>query len=331
MRRSLPWDLVWLVNDPKEKLPAEIRKVVFGSCQGLREIATAKIIVTNVKGDLCLIKKRGQYVIQTWHGSYGAKLVEKEVQSKLTSQYVKESKRNSRQTDLILSNSAAMSQLIRSSFWYNGEIMECGYPRNDMLFVADAEKTARIKRELGVDHATKLVLYAPTFRDDGSMDAYGLDCEAILRKLRSRGEDWRILTRLHPNAAAAVQNPFPRNEYVINATPYPDMQELLQISDILITDYSSTPFEFAAMGKQVYIYASDVVEYQALRGLREDFFTMPYPVNITNEELLKQMNLYDPELAKEQAKAFMEYYEGFDRGDAAERVVDRMEQVVPKQ
>jgi len=329
LRRSLPWDLVWLVENPDECVPKGIRKATFGNRQGIFEVATAKVIVTNVKTDLHLIKKRNQYVIQTWHGSYGAKLVEKEAEEKLPSGYIRESKRNSRQTDLVLSNSEAMTRLIKESFWYDGEILECGLPRNDMLFSPDAEKVAKIKAELGLSRETKLVLYAPTFRDGGSMDAYGLDCEAILEKLRSGGEDWRILTRLHPNVCTA-QSPFPENEYIINATHYPDIQELLLASDILITDYSSTPFEFAAMGKQVYIFATDIASYQTQRGLKDDFFTTPYPVNTTNEELLKQIDLYSPELEAEQAAKFMACFGGADKGNAAQKVVDHIEQVVSK-
>lgn len=327
LRQQLPWDLVWLVNNPEEKLPEGIRKAMFGSKSGIYEVATAKVIVTNVKTDLHLIKKKGQYVIQTWHGSYGPKPVEKDVEDKLLPCYVRESKRNSRQTDLILSNGTAMTRMIKESFWYDGQIMECGLPRNDIFFAVSAEQREKIKTALGVEQDTKLVLYAPTFRDDGSMDAYSLDCLAVLEKLRGRGEDWRLLTRLHPNVAD-VKDLFPKNEYIMNATRYPDMQELLMVSDILITDYSSTPAEFVTMEKQVYIYAPDVVAYQQLRGLKEDFFTSPYPVNITNEQLLEQMDRYTPEYAVEQARAYMAYSGSTDKGDAAKKVVAHMEQVI---
>jgi len=278
LRQKLPWDLVWMVNDQSVEMPEGIRKVTFSTLNQVYELSTAKVIVTNIKFGLHYIKKKNQYGIQTWHSCYPPKLIEKEAEDKLEPDYVKASKRDSRQTDLFLSNSALMTRLIENAFWCESEIMECGFPRNDIFFTATEEDRSRIRAALGVGTDTKLVLYAPTFRDDGSMDAYSLDCMAVLEKLRSRGEDWRLLTRLHPNLDD-VKGLFPENEYIINATPYPDMQELLLVTDILITDYSSTPPEFAIMGKQVYIYAPDVPQYQALRGLREDYFTSPYPEN----------------------------------------------------
>ena len=327
LHQKLPWDLVWLVNDSKEALPEGIRKARFQRVSGLYEIATAKVIVVNVKNDLCLVKKKQQYVIQTWHGSYTSKLLEKEVEDKLSPAYVRQSKHNSLQTDLFLSNSAAMSHCIWEAFWYTGEILECGYPRNDMLFASSPLIVERIKAALGVNSGAKLVLYAPTFRDDGSVEAYNLDCMAVLGKLREMGGEWKLLTRLHPNAASA-QVLFPKDKNIINVTHYPDMQELLLVSDILITDYSSTPFEFAAMGKQVYIYASDVEQYQAMRGLKSDFFTMPYSVCTTNKELLEQITNFTPENARQQAEAFMSCFGGVDRGDASNAVVERMKQLI---
>lgn len=327
LRQKLPWDIVWLVNDLSTEMPEGIRKVMFSSLNQTYELSTAKVIVTNVKCGMQYIKKKNQYDIQTWHSCYPPKLIEKEAEDKLSPDYVKASKRDSYQTDLFLSNSAAMTRLIKNAFWCESEIMECGFPRNDVFFTADAAQLEQIRNKLGIGADTKLVLYAPTFRDNGAMDAYSLDCLAVLEKLRGRGEDWRLLTRLHPNVDD-VKGLFPESEYIINATTYPDMQELLLVSDILITDYSSTPPEFALMGKQVYIYAPDVPQYQALRGLREDYFTSPYPVNTTNEALLKQMDSYSPESAAEQARAYREFSGGMDKGDASKQVVQRLEAVI---
>lgn len=327
LRQKLPWDVVWIVNDTQMEMPEGIRKVLFSAHTQTYELSTAKVIVSNVKYGMNYIKKKNQYGIQTWHSCYPPKLIEKEAEDKLTPDYVRSSKRDSRRTDLFLSNSAAMTRVIRNAFWCKGEILECGFPRNDIFFTATEEDRTRIRNTLGIGPDTKLVLYAPTFRDDGSMDAYSLDCEAVLEKLRGRGEDWRLLTRLHPNVSD-VKGLFPESPYIINATPYPDMQELLLVADILITDYSSTPPEFATMGKQVYIYAPDVPQYQALRGLREDYFTSPYPVNTTNGQLLQQLDTYSPETAAQQAKAYMEFSGGMDKGDASKQVVERIKQVM---
>lgn len=330
LSQKLNCDMVWLVSNPEEEFPEGIRKVLYRSIRAFYEVATAKVIVTNVKNDLRLIKKKGQYIIQTWHGSYSSKFLEREAEGKLSASYLKESKKNSAQTDLFLSNSRVLSQCYRDAFWCECEIMECGFPRNDMLFAWDSAQANRIKASLGVSDRSKLVLYAPTFRDDGSWDAYAIDCIGILNALRKNGEDWKLLTRLHPNVSGC-DTLFPVDENIINANKYPDMQELLLVSDILITDYSSTPFEFAAMQKQVYIYAPDISQYQAVRGLKDDFFRMPYRICESNEELLDLIAQYTPEGATEEAKRFMDCFGGVDRGDASKQVVERIKQVMSLQ
>ena len=327
LSQELGCDMVWLVSNPEEEFPEKIRKVPYRSIRAFYEVATAKVIVTNVKNDLRLIKKKEQYIIQTWHGSYSSKFLEREAEGKLSPSYLKESKKNSAQTDLFLSNSRVLSQCYRDAFWCECEIMECGFPRNDMLFTWNPAEIDRIKASLGGSNHSKLVLYAPTFRDDGSCEAYSIDCVGILNILRKNGDDWKLLTRLHPNVSAC-DTLFPADENIINANKYPDMQELLLVSDILITDYSSTPFEFAAMQKQVYIYAPDIRQYQAVRGLKDDFFRMPYRICESNEELLGLIAQYTSKGATKEAEQFMDCFGGVDRGDASKQVVERIKQVM---
>ena len=174
-----------------------------------------------------------------------------------------------------------------------------------------------------------MVIYAPTFRYDGNMDVYTVDCERILKLLNSKGGSWKMLIRLHPNIAEKADF-FEYNEDIINASTYTDMQELLLASDILITDYSSTVFEFSAMQKASYIYATDIDEYQSIRGLKQDFFKMPFRVCKTNEELLEIMQEYSKEYAEDVAAKFNEIFGSVDNGTASKQVVARIQQVVEK-
>lgn len=321
------YDLVWLVSNLDENMPSVVRKVDPNSIKRLYEVATAKVIVTNVKDDLRLIKKKGQYIIQTWHGSYSAKRLEAEAADTLSPRYLKISKKNSAQTDLFLSNSRILSDCYRNAFWCNCEIMECGFPRNDILFSDTTLSKSKIKSALGVPEDSKLVLYAPTFRDNGDVSAYSIDYQAVIEQLRLSGENWKMLIRIHPNVAKDAKL-FEYNDHIINATEYPDMQELLFVSDILITDYSSTVFEFAAMGKATYIYAPDIDEYQKMRGLKSDFFDMPYKICTTNKELLDEISTNTPDRTQQKAKEFMRLFGGVDNGTASKQVAERIIQVV---
>jgi len=327
IRQNLGYDMVWLVNDMEEELPAPIRKARFLGRTGLYEIATAKVIVTNVKNEMFLAKKRGQYVIQTWHGAYGPKLVEKEVIDKLPPSYIKESIKNSKQTDLFLSNSKRLTQCYRESFWCECEIMECGLPRHDILFTANKEEINQKVREcFGVSKSDKLILYAPTFRDDGSLDAYELPCEEILDAL---GAEWKILLRLHPNVN---QNDvgYVYSERVINGSIYPDIQDILFAADILITDYSDSVFAFSFLGKPTYIFATDLEEYQKMRGMTKEYFEMPYKICETKEALIEEISKYTPEGGKEAARKYVELSGGMDDGNASKRVVQRIVDVIEK-
>lgn len=328
IRQKVTWDLVWLLRNMDDYVPEPIRKASFFGLKGIYEVATAKVIIINTKNDLRIFKKKGQYVIQTWHGSYSSKILEKDAIGTLPPQYIRESMRNSAQTDLFLSNSSMLSEEYRSAFWCNCEILECGFPRNDILFHWDRRICAQVREELGIPEDGRIVLYAPTFRDDLTVDAYNIDAEAVLSALNSTGGDWYLIVRMHPNVRS-FQSLFQYNAHVLNGTQYPDMQRLLLASDILITDYSSTVFEFAVLEKPSYIYAPDVESYQKMRGLKENFFRMPYPVSHTNVELAELLRHYTPETGKENARKFLEFFGGTDRGDAsrivASRIIDVME------
>lgn len=321
------YDLVWLLIDTNVVVPDRIRKVQYDSWHALYELATAKVIVINTKVDMRIIKKKGQYVIQTWHGAYRTKLVEKFAEDKLPKRYIRQSKRNSKQTDLFVSNSKILSQEYRDAFWCECEILECGLPRCDVLFHWDPKIPSIIRERFGIPENGKIVLYAPTFRDNGSTEAYNLDYQSILDALKHTGDEWYLLIRMHPNVRE-LQSMFTYSEHVLNATYYPDMQELLVASNILITDYSSSIYDFAVLRKPSYLYAPDVEEYRAMRGLKEQFFHLPFARSTTNEELVRQLAEYTQEYGVKVAQDFLDFYGSVDKGDAAKMVVERIKQVV---
>ena len=327
LAQGLDYDLVWLLQDESQQLPEKIRKAPYYGKKALYELATAKIIISNTKMDMRIFKKKAQYAIQVWHGSYSSKRLEKDAQDKLPKRYIRESKRNSRQTDLFVSGSTDQSRQYREAFWCNCEILECGFPRNDVLFYWDEAVLTKVRSAFGVPESAKLVLYAPTFRDDGSTECYNIDGQAVVDTLERNGGDWYFLVRMHPNATSA-QSVFTYDNKVLNASNYPDMQELLLASDILITDYSSSVYEFAVLGKPSFLYASDVEAYDAMRGLRFDFYRLPYRVNRTNAELLEDLEGFTVESGKENAAKFMEHFGGVDKGDASKQVVKRIQTVI---
>jgi len=321
-RRGLDVDMVWLVNDLNLECPPVIRKVKLQSLKASFELSTAKMIVSNVRATLPYKKKRSQYYIQTWHGSVAFKAIEKDAVDKLRPDYVREAVADSKSINLFLSSNSIQTREIQSCFWYDGEIFESGSPRNDMLFKSDDVKCS-IRQNLGLSPDTKVVLYAPTFRDDFRMDVYNLNLTEVCNRLGSRlGGCWIALARLHPNVTEAGVVAY--SDTVLNASSYPDMQELLLIADVLITDYSSTIYDAAIMNKLVLLYAPDLDDYKSNRGLKQVYFDFPTRICQTADELFSFVDELDMAAYHARLRAFLSNVRIFDDGHASERVVDKM-------
>jgi CDP-glycerol glycerophosphotransferase len=326
IRQKLPYDLVWLVADLNMELPSGIRKVKLQSVRASYELSTAKVIISNVKVALPYHKKRSQFYIQTWHGSMAFKAIEKDAQEKLNPNYLKETIADSKQINLFLSCNSVQTQEIQTIFWYDGEIFESGSPRNDMLYKPIQYKDA-VKRKLGMEPSTKVVLYAPTFRDDFRTDVYNLDLALVSKSLSdSLGGEWRMLVRLHPNVMK--ENIVKLTPDSIDVTSYPDMQELLLVADVLITDYSTIIYDMAIMRKVILLYAPDLDDYKNNRGLKPIYFNLPSRINQSNDELMEYICRLDLDEYKKRLDEFLSHVQIFDDGKASQRVVERIKSVV---
>lgn len=327
IKQKLPYKLIWLTKDNSEVFPAEIHSVKFRTIKAIYELATAGCIITNVKNDLRLNKRKGQYVIQTWHASLSPKMLEQEAIHQLSKKYINESRKNSEQTDLFISNSHLMTQQIYQSFWYQGEVYECGLPRNDVL-IKDSELTRKeVRRKLNINDSTFVVLYTPTFRDNGAITAYSLDYRGVIESFQDRGNsDVQIWVRLHPNISK-VKNASILDSTIVDFTNYPDIQELIVASDVLITDYSSTMFDYALMGKPVFLFAQDIRDYDKMRGLKKFYFQLPFPICSTNEQLTNSIRKFDTDDYLLKLESFMKEYGNKDSGEAAEKIVQRIKEI----
>lgn len=326
--RGISVDIVWLVNDMKMQFPFNVRKVNLLSVRACYELSTARIIISNVKVGLPYKKKCSQYYVQTWHGSVAFKDIEKDAMDKLNPNYVRESIADSKIIDLFLSCNSIQTHEIQNSFWYDGDIFECGSPRNDMLFRDDNVKDS-IKQRIGIEANSHVVLYAPTHRDDFRTDVYQLDLEDVRRHLATRfGGQWVMLARLHPNVMGG--SPITYSNFVINATAYPDMQELLFIADVLITDYSTTIYDMAIMHKLLLLYAPDLDDYRQNRGLKPLYFDLPSHICQTQVELCNYIDEINTDDYYNRLQRFLDGIRVFDDGHASQRVVDHLLTVINK-
>ena len=317
MERDPELDLVWLTNNMNTPLPEGIRPCPYGTPQAVKELSTAAVWVNDSRGG-AKYKKKGQSYLQTWHG-FALKHIERSAVN-LPESYVEQCKKDSAMTDLMVSGSGFMSRVYREDFWYDGEIGEFGSPRNDVFF-RENSYPQKVKGFFGLPEDRHFFLYAPTFRDDGATDCYAIEPQTVIEACEKRfGGRWSALCRLHPNAAKLSKGMFPYDgDRIIDATAYPDMQELLLACDLLITDYSSSMFDYALSGKPCLRFATDIEAYTKERGFYFRLEDLPFPLSKSVAELCRCIETFD-EL--EQAKRWTDFTEanGFkEDGGAADR------------
>lgn len=286
--------IVWPVTEVnKNKLPEYCTPVIFRSLKYYREMATAAVWVDNSRKAADIVKRKGQFYIQTWHGMMGLKKVEKDAEDNLSHGYITDAKHDSKMADVILSGCRFFTDLCKRAFWYDGEILECGSPRLDILFANADEISKKVRDELEIPSQKKVILYAPTFRNDGNTDCYIQKYEEILDGLSSAyGNEWVFAVRLHPNISDKA-NFIEYNSKVFNATAYPDLYELILTADIVISDYSSLMFDASIIKKPVFLYVADIDSYKAERGVYFELEELPFPLSTNEENLLDKLKHFD--------------------------------------
>ena len=325
-RRNDNVEIVWILKKEliqNNKLPENVRPVAYRSVKSVFELQTAAVWIDNARKTYG-IKRKNQIYIQTWHGMVALKRIEKDAEAALSSKYVRNAKRDSKMADVILSGCDFFTKLCKNAFWYKGEILKCGSPRLDVLFHQTEEKNKNVKNILGIDENKKVVLYAPTFRSNKNTECYIQNYEKLISVLEEKtGEGWVFLVRLHPNVSK-MTGFVSYSEKVINVTDYPDLYELIPLSDIVISDYSSLMFDSALILKPVFLYTTDISEYIADRNFYFDIEKLPFPLAHSMQELLENIVNFDEQRYRENVKRFNGDVGYYENGTAAATVVDRI-------
>jgi CDP-glycerol glycerophosphotransferase len=323
--------LVWLVRGLKsfksDAFPESIRLIEYYSFNALYELATAGVWIDNWRKPFYPLKKRNQLYIQTWHGGLTAiKKIEKEAVG-LSKSYIKYAKKDSKIADYMLSGCKERTDLIKRAFWFDHTVLEIGEPRADILLSQDKSLKNAICNKYNIPTDDILVLYAPTFRDanfNNDTSCYSLDFEKIRKSFYAyfHSRNITILMRLHPNVTGFFDSKdFPC--FVKNVSHLPDMQELLFVSDVLITDYSDVQFYFTLMKKPVFLFTPDLEDYVTnKKGLYHDFAELPFPIGKTNDELCKSIDSFDLQLYKDKIHTFINEQNYVLDGQASKKIYE---------
>ena len=319
------FEIVWIFNNLEGKrkiVPDYVRCVKRGSYRALKELATAKFWVDNFCKSIDIYKCKKQVYIQTWHGDRGfKKILYDSTFISNRDKYIEEDI-----CDLAVSGSDFADRVYKTAFNYNGEILKVGCPRNDMLIKNDSRLKDSIRRFLNIEQKVKILLYAPTLRREASnkkttQSLGNIDLQVIINEIeKNTNKPWICFLRAH-SAVAGLSN-IPKGDKFIDVSSYEDMSDLLMISDMLITDYSSSAGDFALLHRPIILFQNDrEVFIKNDRALYFDIDESPFIIAKCEKDIIDIVGKLNRDLAYQNCKDILEFYGTNETGRAAEELV----------
>jgi len=267
-------------------------------------------------------------VLQTWHGppfkkiGFDSHQVERQARRGYHDRLALETSRWS----YLISPSPAATPILRSAFRYDGTVLQTGYPRTDVFFRPDRDEVAaRVRARLGLPEGKKVVLYAPTFRDNQQYrrNRFRLDLHLDLADAEKHlADDHVLLVRRHAKIVDSLRGA--GEGFVRDVSRYPDVNDLLLVTDVLISDYSSLMFDFANTGRPMVFFTYDLEQYRdELRGFYFDLDVLPGPKLRTSAEVVAAVGDADAVRAQydDAYRSFRDTFCAFDDGTASAEVV----------
>lgn len=333
---------VWAFVDPSKYsfLENERTKVVkYRSVGYYLAYARSRYWVVNGWIPFRIEKKSEQIMLQTWHGT-PLKRLRNDIMSNSKhatlshTKVVKDNLRDTKRYDYFISPSKFCTKVFTSAFdlkelGKENTIIEIGYPRNDFLYSYTEKDTKAIKKRLSIPKNKKVILYAPTWRDDQHKKGIGFtyDLGLDFKKLYDKfGKDYVVLFRAHYNIATGFD--FSAHQgFVYDVSKVDEVNELYVISDMLITDYSSVFFDYANLRRPILFYMYDLKYYQTeLRGFYIDLDELPGPILQTENELydaIKNVNTFFKEY-KQKYNKFNKTYNYLDSAQSSKKVIEKV-------
>lgn len=316
--------IVWMLNSEtrqrvKDSLPDYVRVVRYRSREAFIEQATARVWVDNFTKQGGLKPAKGkQFYIQTWHGDRAIKKIGYDMGTA-------DDYRMEELCDRVTTASRFGEEMFRTAFRYKGEYIRAGSPRNDLLVRGDPADIRRVREGLGVPQGTKLLLYAPTYRENSRIlpKSAQMDLDRTLRCLEATtGAPWKCLFRAHYLSQGIDLEPV--KDRIIDVTRYEEMAELLLAADMVLTDYSSCALDFIVRDLPALFYIADWDEYVANRRVYFDIRETPFLVAADQDALEAQLRALTPEKARQNCAAIRDYFGYYETGRATDAAVEHI-------
>lgn len=323
LNRKLDYKIIWAAH--KLELCDEIRELgvevisLHDHDLFIDSLYQSKIIIYNDSLPFDFTPKKEQTLINTWHGAVNYKRIGLNGEP-FMSEYDKKSfmLANPVPTYFIAGTQTFLKDTA-ISFNYPEEIfLKTGLPRNDALINSKVNKE-QTKAKLNIPLDKKICLYCPTFRKDNVASIHNLDFDALKVALHKRfGGEWEILYRGHVFTVN-----FWKNQNFIDVTNYPDQQDILLFTDVLISDYSSIMWDASLIDIPIFVYAPDYYNYlNNERGFTDSFKDIPYPISLNNEELTNNIINFKLDKYLKNIKKHHQEEGSFDHGDACKQIID---------
>ncbi|WP_166827755.1 bifunctional glycosyltransferase/CDP-glycerol:glycerophosphate glycerophosphotransferase [Brevibacterium limosum] len=260
-RSDIP--LYWSVRDRRVDVPTGGIPVVEGTTKWHRALAASRVWINNNNFPYYIRKTNGQFYLQTWHGTPIKRLLWDISRRKVPLTYRRLMVSEVANWDHLIAQTPQAATLLRSGLGYSGEVSLTEYPRNLRMYSTSEQRIELLRTELGLDENRPTILYAPTWRNADRAGGNADWDEQLDLNHVSEVTGAQIIVRAH-HMTEKSQNG--QSNYV-DATNYPHVEELMILSDVLITDISSLTYDFATLGRPVIHYFPDIDEYRADRGL----------------------------------------------------------------
>lgn len=329
---------VWFFEHPQQEIPGNAKIVKRARMRYLYYMAIGGVWIFDCRQPEFLIKRKDTTYIQTWHGTPLKKLaldMERidSVVSASIEEYHEAFRKNTATWDYLISQNHFSTEIFRRCFAFEDKpILEIGYPRNDILFYGNTKEEIKAwKEKMGIPPHKKVILYAPTWRDNAFYSQGRYKFVSPLDFDRARevlGEEYVILVKYHYLVADQIDWSAYKG-FVYSFDEKVDIARLYLAADLLITDYSSVMFDYSILQRPMFFFAYDLEDYKdSLRGFYFDFLEeAPGPISKDTEQLLTDILHYEKSQWQEKYEAFHEKYNHVDDGRAAEKILKLVEEV----
>lgn len=328
---------VWCFNGmpPKEMADYGIEFVRYHSLKWLKVYMCSRVIISNVGVSTFIPFRKSQVLINTWHGGGAYKKVAIKDNQELNNSYEKKLyvvlKKHNNNYKCISSSRAFTNCMYDSLCIDKKDFLEIGMPRNDVFF--DKLKMVCYKNKvfdlLGLDKDDFFVLYAPTYRGSTSNPEFsisqtinpGLVSNSIYKRFKKKV---KFAYRMHYSVSSGIVT----DKAVVDVSDYPNMQELLCAADMLITDYSSSMWDYSFTGKPCILFAPDIEVYLESRGFYTDPYSWGFPIVKTNEELCNVIECFDLDKFKENMEIHHNILGSFENGTSTKQFYEILMQLL---